>query len=62
MTVRYTKRAQRDLKVIVEFVERENPKAAELLRHAIRRTAILVSERPHIGKGTSGHLIAEAFS
>jgi len=53
MRVRYTRRALGDLHAIYSYIAADNPKAARAVELAIRRTADLVGDFPHLGAQTA---------
>lgn len=50
MRLRYLTSAYLDLRLIFEYIARENPTAARRVITAIRREAQILTEHPHIGK------------
>ena len=49
MNVGFSRRAQRDLEEIFDYIARENLEAAQRVRRAILDTIELAATRPHIG-------------
>ena len=50
MRLRYLTGAYHDLRLIHEYIARDNPTAARRVITAIRKEAQILSEHPHIGK------------
>ena len=49
MTLRFTPRARDDLREILEYIDRDNPAAADRVRRAIFNATELIARRPHLG-------------
>jgi toxin ParE1/3/4 len=52
MRVRYTPRARGDLRLILEYIDERNPRGAENVKRAIRKTIELIGEYPEGGRTT----------
>jgi toxin ParE1/3/4 len=49
MTLRFTPRARNDLREILEYIDKENPAAANRVRQAIVDAIESIAAQPHLG-------------
>ena len=50
MRVRYTPRARRDLRTILQYIDERNPQGATNVKRSIQRTIELIGDHPRSGR------------
>jgi toxin ParE1/3/4 len=57
MRVRYTPRARRDLRTILEYIDERNPQGAINVKQSIQRTIELIGDHPRSGRLAGIHAV-----